>query len=212
MRPVRRYRCLIVFMVVSLPVITPLFPSEAAFAQSQNANPSNASSEDIPKDFVPQNAPCADQPRSLKELKSSFEKGRRPLASEMTGTWVEIGALNDPPGEVRSLSCSGERRGRVFEFVLVANGYSIELHAVGMIALQTVEMKPDDGGGVEFREVDFGGEGTIDNYRCRLTRRETLTCLIGTFTGVEFKKIAVDKSQIYEPEVPRGWTTNPPRD
>jgi len=134
------------------------------------------------------------------------------LASEMTGTWVAIGNLSDPPGEVRSLNCSGEKRGKVFEFVLVTNGYSVELHAVGMISLQKVRIRPDSQGGVEFREVDFGGDGeTLDNYHCRLTNRGTLACLIGV-VGVEFKKMSIEKSQIYEPEVPRGWTVNPSRD
>lgn len=161
-------------------------------------------------DFVPQNVPCSDQPRSFGELASSFDGGRRPLASEITGTWVEIGDLNDPPGKVHSLNCSGEKRGSVFEFVLVANGYSLEIHAVGMLAPQAARMKPDDAGAVEFREVDFGGEGSLDNYRCRLTQRGTLACLIGTFTGVEFKRMTVEKSQIYEPQAPRRSATDPP--
>ena len=177
-------------------------PVSGAFAQAQNSSGANPSSEEIPRDFVAQNSPCVDQPRSFKELKASFEKGRRPLASEMTGSWVEIGDLNDPPGEVQSLNCSGEKRGRVFEFVLVATGYSVELHAVGMIAPQTARMKPDSEGGVEFREVGFGGEGTLDNYHCRLTKRGTLACLLGKFTGAELKKMLVERSQIYEPEVP----------
>lgn len=204
---------LLAALVVSgVPDVALTLGSTAVPAQAQNADSSNSPSKEIPRDFVPQNAPCADQPRSFKELDSSFKNGRRPLASEMTGTWVEIGDLNDPPGEVHSLNCSGEKRGPVFEFVLVANGYSLELHAVGMIAPQKVRMKSDNEGGVEFREVDFGGEGTLDDYHCRLTQRGTPACLIGKFTAVEFKKMSVEKSQIYEPEPPRGWSVNSPRD
>jgi len=90
-----------------------------------------------------------------------------------------------------SLNCSGIRRDSKFEFVLVANRYSVELHAIGINIPQRVTMEPDRNGSIEFREVDFGGEGTLDNYRCRITNRGTLACLLGQYNGVEFKKMAV---------------------
>jgi hypothetical protein len=34
---------------------------------------------------------------------------------------------------VNSLNCSGIRRGGKFEFVIVAHGYSVALHAIGMM-------------------------------------------------------------------------------
>lgn len=168
-------------------------------AAAQNAASVASSSEDS----ASQNLPCVDQPRSLKELVAAFEKGRRPVASEMTGSWVEIGNIIEQPVDVpKRLNCSGVTQQNKLEFVLVAGGYSLELHAVGMAGRQTGRMKPDNEGGVEFREVDFGGEGTLEDYHCRLTRRGTLACLIGTSQGVEFKKMVVEESQIFEAEVP----------
>ena len=191
----RRFLRLMMVCAIGLTAIA--LTSSPAFAQAQNPGAASTSREEVPRRFVPQNSPCVDQPRSYKELADSFEKGRRPLASETTGSWVEIGDLTDPPGKAHSLNCTGERRGGVFEFVLIASGYSLELHAVGMTYPQTVRMKPDSEGSVEF-PVDFSGDEGPDTYRCRLTRGGTLACLIGAFTGVEFKKMAVEEGQIYE--------------
>jgi hypothetical protein len=44
--------------------------------------------DDIPISSIPQNAPCPDQPKSLKEATAAFNGGRVPLPAEMTGTWV----------------------------------------------------------------------------------------------------------------------------
>jgi hypothetical protein len=106
------------------------------------AQVSTSPSEKVPRNATPQNTPCVDQPKSLVELVASFNQGRFPLASQLTGTWVEIGDVSEYPGNqyqttphptiFRSLNCSGEKRGNKFEFVLVANGYSVELHAIGM--------------------------------------------------------------------------------
>lgn len=89
-----------------------------------------------------------------------------------------------------SLNCSGVKRGSKFEFVLVAKGYSAELRAIGT-SVQKVVMKPDHKGSVEF-PVDFEADEGPETYRCRLTKRGTLTCLSGAFTGMEFKKINVE--------------------
>jgi hypothetical protein len=43
---------------------------------------------------VPQDSPCASQPRSLSELAASFDKGRAPSAKELAGVWVEIGSFD----------------------------------------------------------------------------------------------------------------------
>jgi hypothetical protein len=119
---------------------------------------------------------------SLAEPAASFRKGRFSSAAQITGTWVEIGELSNYPSSplYGSLNCSGVSRGSKFEFVLVANGHSVELHAVGMTDHQEGTMEPNHKGSVEFREVDFGGEGTLQNYRCRITNRGTLACLIGS--------------------------------
>lgn len=180
-----------------------LVAPRAGFAQAPNASLSASSSEKTPADFASQNSPCSDQPRSVKELAASFEKGSRPLASEMTGNWVEIGNIIDRPVDVPlRLNCSGVTQQNKLEFVLVASGYSLELHAVGMMGPQRERMKPDDNGGVEFQEVYFGGEVTLENFHCRLSKRGTLVCLIGASQGVEFKKMAAEKDQIFEAQVP----------
>jgi hypothetical protein len=118
--------------------------------------------------------------------------------SQMTGTWVEIGDLSDYPSspQHRSLNCSGVKRGNKFEFVLVANGYSVELHAIGMTYPQKVAMGPDHKQSVGF-PVDFAADEGPDTYRCRLTKRGTLACFVGAYSGVEFKKMAVQRGQIY---------------
>jgi hypothetical protein len=128
----------------------------------------------------------------------SFQSGRLPLPAQLTGTWVEIGELSDYPMSppFRNLNCSGETRDGTFEFVLVADGYFAELHAMGTYA-QKVTMRPDGKGAVEF-DVDFAADEGPETYRCRLTKRGTLACLIGAYDGAEFKRMKVDKSQIYE--------------
>jgi len=66
----------------------------------------------------------------LKELTGAFDGGRVPSPSEMTGTWVAIGIFikNDPS----TMDCSALRRGKkVFEEVMLANGYSLKMHVVG---------------------------------------------------------------------------------
>lgn len=170
-------------------------------AQSSADGPSEAT----PKYSVPQDAPCADQPRSLKELAIAFQNGRLPSPSETTGSWVEIGDFSDRPTpwpRFHDLNCSGLMRRSKFDFVLVAHGYSVELHVIDMYGSQTVAMEPDHKGSVEFPEVYFGGEGPVTNYRCRLTQRGTLACLWGRFAGTEFRKMVVEKTQIYEAPVP----------
>jgi len=169
-------------------------------------------SEEVPRDATRQNAPCVDQPKSLAELATSFQKGRFPLASHITGTWVEIGTVSEfPPNQYqtnphptiyKSLNCSGEKRGIKFEFVLVANGYSVELHAIGMTYPQKITMEPDHNGSVTF-PVDFAADEGPDTYRCRLTQRDTLACLSGPFSGMEFKRMTIKPEEIYDVPVER---------
>jgi hypothetical protein len=184
----RRFLLLIAFSALGFPVI----------AQAQVPASADGSSEAVPQNSIRQNTPCMDQPRSRKELVASFQEGRLPLVPELTGTWVEIGDTTEYDKSSRpSLNCSGIKRGSKFEFVLIANGYSVELHAIGMTYPQKITMEPNMGS-VEFPEVDFGGEGTLGTYRCRLTKRGTLACLISSYGGAEFKKMAVEKEQIYD--------------
>ncbi len=92
------------------------------------------------------------------------------------------------------LNCAGLRREGKLEFVLVADGYLVEQHGFGMPYSRT-SMVPDHKGSVGL-DVDEGADEGPEKYRCRLTRRGTLLCL-DAYSGEEFKKIAVEKSQIY---------------
>jgi len=110
---------------------------------------------------------------------------------------VEIGEVYNDPSSQNSLNCSGVKRASKFEFVLVAVGYSVELHAIGMTYPQKVMMRPDHKGSVEF-PVDFGADEGPETYRCRLTTRGTLACLVDAYRGSEFKRMKVDAGQLYE--------------
>lgn len=152
-------------------------------------------SAEIPRDSVPQNSPCANQPKSFKEVTVAFDKGQLPSASEVTGSWVEIGFFGQD-GQVRNMNCAGITRGKVFEFVIAANQYSLTLHAVGMGVAQKTKMQPDNKGSVQF-PVDFGGDAS-PVYRCRISRPNTLTCLNAVYgEGIEFKKMLVREEQIF---------------
>ena len=147
-----------------------------------------------------QNEPCVNQPKTYSELTSSFQQGTLPLASQTTGNWVEIGMVRKNPSRRNPfLNCSGLRRGSKFEFVLVANSYSIELHAIGMTYPQRVTLERNSEGSIAF-PVDFAADEGPDNYRCRLTKSDTLVCLIGDYAGAEFKKMTVQPNEIYEVE------------
>jgi hypothetical protein len=78
----------------------------------------------------------------------------------------------------------------------MADGYLIEPHSVGMTSARRTRMTPDHKRSVEF-DVDYGADEGPEAFRCRLTRRGTLLCL-GAYSGQEFRKMAVDKSEIWE--------------
>jgi hypothetical protein len=150
---------------------------------------------EIPHESVLQNSPCSNQPKSLKEVTAAFDKGQLPSASEVTGSWVEIGFFGQDD-RVRNMNCTGITRGKVFEFVIVASQYSLTLHAVGMEVPQKVMMQSDQKGSVQF-PVDFGGDAS-PVYRCRISRPNTLTCLNAVYgEGIEFKKMAVREEEIF---------------
>jgi hypothetical protein len=163
---------------------------------SQRTQPSGSidqrTSGDVPANSVPQNAPCPDQAKSLTELKESFNRGRVPSPPETTGSWVAIGFFGD---YYHGLNCTGLRRGDKFEQVMLANRYSIEMHVIGTFD-QIRTLEPDRGNSLSF-PFDFGGDAA-PVYRCRLTGRKTLACLIDVYReGVEFKKMSATGDQIY---------------
>ena len=131
----------------------------------------------------------------ITEVTAVFDKGQLPSASEVTGSWVEIGFFGRDD-RVRSMNCTGIMRDKVFEFVIVANQYSLTLHAVDMDISQKVMMQPDQKGSVQF-PVDFGGDAP-PVYRCRISRPNTLTCLNAVYgEGIEFKKVPVREDQVF---------------
>jgi hypothetical protein len=185
---------LILFLAIVLPANTQFLPSNAEAATAQNPVSAATSPEEAPDDAIPQNAPCVGQPKSLRELAASFARGQVPLASQITGTWVQIGDIYKDPAVKNSLNCLGVRRGNTLEFVLIADGYAVALHAIGTYPQKAV-MRPDHKGSVEF-SVDFGADEGPETYRCRLTKRGTLAC-VGPDTGEEFKKMKVDAGLTY---------------
>src|SRR5215831_15859906 len=87
---------------------------------AQQASSVAATEEPLPTERIPQDSPCANQPTSLSALTDSFNKGRVASASELKGTWVEIGAFDNGPGpRYRSLNCAGIMRGKKFEFAMI---------------------------------------------------------------------------------------------
>jgi len=185
---------LILFLAIVLPNNAPFLPLGESATQVQNSVSVDRSSEEIPGHSIPQNAPCVGQPKSLRELAASFARGQGPRASQITGTWVEIGDIYKDPAVGNSLNCSGVRRGSTLEFVLVADGYSVAIHAIGTYP-QKVVMIPDHKGSVEF-PVDFGADEGPETYHCRLTKRGTLAC-VDPDTGEEFKKMKVEAGLTY---------------
>jgi hypothetical protein len=139
--------------------------------------------------------PCVGQPKSLKELKTAFNSGRFPSPSEVTGTWAAIGFVYSQPYQKTNLDCAGVKRGAIFEWAILAKGYSVEIDANGTHN-QTTKFAPDSKGSVTFR-MDFEGDA-MPIYRCRITDRGTLACLgLAYADGVEFKPIPLKEGERY---------------
>ena len=171
--------------------------------------PSAATPEEpLPRERIPQVSPCANQPRSLSELTDSFNKGRVASVSELKGTWVEIGDVdNGTRSHYRSLNCTGIMRGKKFEFAMIGESYDwvMELHAIGY-EIQRLRMEPNHKGSMEF-SVDLLADGAEEVYTCRLTQRGTLACVdVMTGWGIkrkdptsgeEFKRMKIADSQLF---------------
>jgi hypothetical protein len=84
----------------------------------------------------------------------------------------------------------------MFEDVMLAKGYSLEMHVIGTLD-QSPTMKREADGNVVF-PFDFGGDAS-PVFRCRMTARKTLVCLIDVYRqGVEFKRMPVQQSEIHK--------------
>ena len=144
---------------------------------------------------------------TLAELKRAFAEGRVPSAFELTGTWVAIGAFSQTSGprgkESDTIDCAGLKRTeggtqtRTLDTVLLVNGYSVEPRIVGndwnVGARQA--FKRDGRRSLTF-DLGLGGDASA-YYRCRLTRRGTLACLMEPYyIGDEFTKMPVRPDQL----------------
>ena len=159
------------------------------FAAASTRQSSSAGDQQVPRDSIPQYIPCTDQPKSFTELSGSFAAGRLPSPSDVTGSWALIGIWVHKDSRP-DLNCNGVKRGRKFEWILVAHGYSVEVDSIGT-KRQTTIFKPDHKGNLTF-SIDLEGD-YVPNFRCRLTQRNTLACLGSPYyDAVEFKKISAN--------------------
>jgi len=190
---------LVALLVFACPVLAQAPAAKTGGAVVQKAGPSEGAPKENPWDIPSRNAPCSGQARSFAELAAAFQRGRFPLVSQVSGTWVQIGSIYARPEfKHRNLDCSGEKfRDGKFVSVVTTNGTRVEMNFGGDI--QTDELKANHKGSVEFSRDLYGDEGEEDTYRCRLTKRGTLVCLLDPKAGVEFKKMKVDKSQLEDP-------------
>jgi hypothetical protein len=192
-------RVALLIFVLSIPLL---------HVSAQQAPSAATPEEPLPRERIPQDSPCANQPRSLSELTDSFNKGRVASVSELKGTWVEIGDFdNGPRSHYRSLNCTGIMRGKKFEFAMISESYDwvMELHAIGY-EIQRLRMEPNHKSSMEF-SVDLLADGAEEVYTCRLTQRGTLACVdVMTGWGIkrkdptsgeEFKRMKVADSQLF---------------
>lgn len=174
-------------------------------AQHQ-APPTSSADESIPIEPVAQDSPCAGQPKSLRELTASFNKGRAPSAQELVGAWVEVGDFNsgmrphsdETPPHFRSLNCTGITRGNKFEFAMIGVSYAyvMEVHAYGSSGAYRTRMEPNHKRSLKYFVCSDGDCSAEDAYYCRLTQRGTLACIDGD-GGSEFRKMNVADTQLF---------------
>jgi hypothetical protein len=78
---------------------------------------------------------------------------------------------------------------------MLANGYTVQMHVIGTHD-QSPILTRNGAGSVTF-PFDSGGDAN-PVYRCRVTTRRTLACLIDVYRqGVEFKGMSVNADEIY---------------
>jgi hypothetical protein len=191
-KPVRVILCFLGLLVLSLIARVVLgasrIPTSGQSSSPQQTSSSEENKEAVPMNSVPQYLPCSDQTKLFKELSNSFANGRLPSPTEVDGAWVLIGSWLHKDSRP-DLNCNGIRRGKIFEWVLLADGNSFGVDMAGMFLTSSLE--PDHRGDLAFT-IDLQGDYN-PVFRCRMTRRNTLVCL-GTpyYSGSEFKKMQVN--------------------
>jgi hypothetical protein len=163
---------------VSIPVLRARAVPRAAQLSISDGSTSNqtlgseASKEEIPRYSVPQYLPCPDQTKSFGKLSDSFTAGHLPSQSEVTGSWVLIGIWLHRDSHP-DLNCAGIMRGKILEWVMLAQGYSLGVDMAGTYLSSAFE--PDRTQDLSFT-IDLGGEAS-PVFRCRLTQHHSLACL-----------------------------------
>ena len=160
-----------------------------------NRNPSSEqSNKEVPMHSAPQYLPCPGQTKTFSKLSSSFSGGHLPSRSEVTGTWVLIGFWLHRDSHP-DLNCAGIMRGQIFEWVMLAQGYSLRIDMAGTSQTSAFELGRRQDLTVA---MDLGGDNS-PVLRCRLTNYDSLVCLGDTYySGLEFRKTQVH----CEPPVP----------
>ena len=166
-------------------------------------NPGSAQGhEEIAKHSVPQYLPCPGQTRTFSKLTNSFFAGHLPARSEITGSWVLIGfwLYKDSHPD---LNCAGITRGKILDWVMLAQGYSLMIDMAGTNQTSTFEIGPRQDLTVA---LDLGGDSS-PVLRCRITERQTLVCLGDSYySGLEFRKMQVH----CEPPIPNSKASTQP--
>ena len=138
---------------------------------------------------------CSRQSKTLPDLKRAFQSGRLPSESQVTGTWVAIGmfgAAANHGEEQTHINCTGLKRDDGYEVVLFIDGYSVQPFIVGVTATGPRDMQRSGKTDLTF-PIDFGGEADAV-YRCRLSSKETLICLVDVYDeGVELRKASAER-------------------
>jgi len=156
----------------------------------------------------PRQSGCAVS-HTLAELKQVFAQGRVPSALELTGSWMTIGDFSLPSGpgfkEYDRVDCAGLKYGddrfqlrtQTLQEVLLVEGYSVEPRIVGneWNTGNRQTFKRDGRRSVTF-DLGLGGDASA-YYRCRLTQRGTLACLVEPYySGVEFMKMRISADRL----------------
>lgn len=149
---------------------------------------SEQTDEEIPPHSVPQYQPCPGQTKTFSKLSDSFSAGHLPSRSEVTGSWVLTGIwlYRDSHPD---LNCTGIMRGKIFEWVMLAQAYSLRIGMVGTNQTSAFKLRRRQDLTVA---LDLGGDNS-PLLRCRMTQHHSLVCLGDTYySGLEFQKIQVD--------------------
>jgi hypothetical protein len=140
----------------------------------------------VPLYSHPEYRPCLDQARSFRTLSESFAEGNLLSPSEMNGSWVLIGLWLHRDSRP-DLDCAGISRGKTLEWVIFAQGYSLDVNAVGTYRQKLVlETRPE--GNLTFA-IDWEGD-TNPVFRCRLSRRHRLVCLGSPYYERRWRSVA----------------------